>query len=65
MKTREELAKELANNAESIKGKFQCPRDIKNPGIWFGFMEGYEHGVRAVQQIEFEKKIRGLDNDGE
>lgn len=41
MKTKEELAKEFANNLESIQD-LRCPRDIINPGLWFGFMKGYE-----------------------
>lgn len=37
MKTFEEIAIEIANRTDSIT-EIKCPRDVKNPGLYFGAM---------------------------
>lgn len=49
MKTKEELALELAASNEPIKD-IQCPRNCKNPGLYFGFIKGYEAAVKQMEE---------------
>lgn len=49
MKTKEELALELAASNDPIKD-IQCPRNCKNPGLYFGFIKGYEAAMKRIQE---------------
>lgn len=61
MKTKE-LAKEFANNLESIKD-IDCPRDVINPGLWFGFIKGYEAASNEITAVQLKAdNILGLIN---
>jgi hypothetical protein len=42
-------AKEVANNMRSIT-EISCPRDIKNPGLWFGFVLGWLAAKKAFSK---------------
>lgn len=50
MKTKEELAQEFANSLENITD-IKCPRDVINPGLWYGFMKGYEIAEDEYQEV--------------
>lgn len=54
MKTKEELATELASSLEPIKD-IQCPRDCRNPGLYFGFIKGYEAAMKQMEDKIAEK----------
>ena len=47
MKDYELKAKELANDLNPIKD-VQCPRDIKNAGLYFGYIKGYEAAIYDI-----------------
>lgn len=49
--SKEEKAKEFANSLEPIK-HIQCPRDIINPGLYFGFIEGWEQNLEILSLKE-------------
>lgn len=51
-KRMEELARARANDFTTKTG-YNCPRDIKDPGLWFGFMCGFA----ACYEI-FEKELK-------
>lgn len=42
-----------------------CPREVQNPGLYFGYMAGYEaaHTTNSEQVKELQKHIEELDKD--
>lgn len=59
MKNKLDLAMEVANDFNSAKG-IDCPRYILNPGIYFGYIRGWE--ARDENFIEMTKRIHELTN---
>ncbi len=54
----ENQASQLANMPTSIKD-IDCPRGILNPGLYFGFIKGYEAAVRDHKSVSVKSKLLG------
>lgn len=50
---RERLASEVANSSKSIDD-IQCPPHIRNPGLYFGYIRGW-NGLKEVQKKKDQK----------
>lgn len=50
MKTKEQLAQALANNPKNIID-LSCPRGTLNPGLYLGFIKGYESRDKEIKAL--------------
>lgn len=56
MKTKEELALEFANRL--VRQDQPCPRECKDPGLYYGFLAGYEVGLLRQEYDGLLTKIK-------
>ncbi len=57
--TKEELAMELASSTKSITD-IKCPRNVLNPGLYFGFIKGFEAAI-ALGQVDLEALFNNVE----